>query len=190
MQLGQVVGSLSVAVTDPAARQAAEGSDEKQLPKNSLKDYAVSASLPRALYINKLGIAARTLPMSVNPNGSVQAPLNIYDAGGYTGSVKPGEIGAVFIDAHASGPTEVGLFGKLHELVAGDILQIEKGDSTRISYRVIHTETVDKDSVDMKSMLLPYGRALRGLNLMTCAGTWEDNSKTLSQRVLVYTEQI
>jgi LPXTG-site transpeptidase (sortase) family protein len=128
--------------------------------------------------------------MNVNPNGSVQAPLGIYDAGWYTGSVKPGDIGAMFIGAHASGPTQVGLFGKLHTLVVGDTLQVEKGDGARLTYKVVHTEIVDKDDVDMRSMLLPYGNASRALNLMTCAGTWEESAKTLSQRVLVYTEQI
>lgn len=189
-QIGQTAGAIAAADSNPVARQVAEGTDQTPLPKNSLSDYVVAASLPRALYINKLHIAARTLPMSVNPNGSVQAPLGIYDSGWYTGSVKPGEIGAMFIDGHASGPTQFGLFGKLHDLVIGDTLQVEKGDGTRLTYKVVHTAVVDKDKVDMKSMLLPYGNALRGLNLMTCAGTWVDNGKTLSQRVLVYTEQI
>lgn len=192
-QLGQTAGALSAAVanpTNPVAQQAAEGTDEAPLPKNSLSNYVVAASLPRALYINKLHVAARTLPMGVNPDGSVQAPLGIYDSGWYTGSVKPGEIGAMFIDGHASGPTQFGLFGKLHDLVVGDTLQVEKGDGTRLTYKVVHTAVVDKDKVDMKSMLLPYGHALRALNLMTCAGTWVDHGKTLSQRVLVYTEQI
>jgi LPXTG-site transpeptidase (sortase) family protein len=193
VQIGQTAGALSAAVANPgnaSAHQAAEGTDETPLPNNSLSNYVVSASLPRALYISKLHIAARTLPMDVNPNGSVQAPLGIYDAGWYTGSVKPGEVGAMFIDGHASGPTQFGLFGKLHDLVVGDTLQIEKGDGTRLTYKVVHTDVVDRDKVDMKSMLLPYGNALRGLNMMTCAGTWVDNGKTLSQRVLVYTEQI
>ncbi len=189
-QITQTVSALAKATVDPKAHQAAEGTDEKPLPDTSLKDYHVAASLPRALYISKLGIAARVLPMGVNPDGSVQAPLNIYDSGWYSGSVQPGQIGAVFIDGHASGPTHFGLFGNLYKLTVGDTLQIEKGDGTRLTYKVVHTEVVDKDKVDMKSMLLPYGKALRGLNLMTCAGEWVQNGKTLSQRVLVYTEQI
>ncbi len=189
-QLTQTASALTQATTNPQAHQAAEGTDEKPLPDTSLKDYHVAASLPRALYISKLGIAARVLPMGVNPDGSVQAPLNIYDSGWYSGSVQPGQVGAVFIDGHASGPTHFGLFGNLYKLTVGDTLQIEKGDGTRLTYKVVHTEVVDKDKVDMKSMLLPYGKALRALNLMTCAGTWVQNGKTLSQRVLVYTEQI
>ncbi len=189
-QLGQSVAALSNATTDSTARQAAEGTDEAKLPVDVLKNYHVSASLPRALYIDKLHIAARVLPMSVNTDGSVQAPLGIYDSGWYNGSVKPGETGAMFIDGHASGPTRQGLFGSLYMLNEGDTLQVEKGDGTRLTYRVVHKDIVDRDKVDMKAMLLPYGHVSRALNLMTCAGTWVQNDKTLSQRVLIYTEQI
>lgn len=190
-QLIQSVAALSSSITtDSPTRQAAEGTSETKLPVDVLKNYHVAASLPRALYIDKLHIAARILPMGVNPDGSVQAPLGIYDSGWYDGSVKPGETGAMFIDGHASGPTRQGLFGSLFMLNEGDTLQVEKGDGTRLTYKVVHKDIVDKDKVDMKAMLLPYGRTSRALNLMTCAGTWVQNDKTLSQRVLIYAEQI
>lgn len=98
----------------------------------------------------------------------------------------------MFIDGHSSGSTREGLFGSLDKLVNGDTMQIEKGDGTKLTYRVVHTETVDLDKVDMKKALLPYGNATRGLNLMTCTGSWIDNGdgRTLDKRVLVYTEQI
>ncbi|MEO6109579.1 MAG: class F sortase [Candidatus Saccharimonadales bacterium] len=190
-QLGQSggVGTNGESST-PEARQAAEGSDKTPLVTNALKNYAVAPDLPRALYIEKAHVAARILPMNVNPDSSVQAPINIFDSGWYTGSVKPGEVGAMFIDGHSSGATHEGLFGNLDKLVVGDTLQVEKGDGTRLTYKVVHTAVVDKDNVDMRQMLLPYGNALRALNLITCTGTWVDNSQTLSQRFEVFTEQI
>lgn len=167
-----------------------EGQDEKAPSTDSLSNYAVSPSLPRALYIDKLGVASRILPMGVNNLGAIQAPVNIYDAGWYTGSVKPGDIGAVFIDGHASGPTREGLFGDLDELAVGDELQVEKGDGTKLTYRVVHTEIVPLEGLDMKKVLLPHGNTLRGLNIMTCTGDWVESKKTFDHRVLVYTEQI
>ena len=168
---------------------AVEGSDTTPLPPGTLTKYQVAPNLPRAIYISKLHVAARTLPMGVNTDGSMQAPINIYDAGWYTGSVKPGDIGAVVIDGHSSADHGA-LFGHLDKLVVGDQIQLEKGDGTRLTYQVVHTDTVDKDSVDMKSLLLPYGNALRALNLITCAGDWINSEDTLSKRVIVYTEQI
>lgn len=169
---------------------SAEGKDETKPTPQATSTYTVAPSLPRMLHISKLGVAARILPMSVNSDGAVQSPLNIYDAGWYTGSVKPGEIGAVFIDGHASGPTREGLFGSLDTLKKGDTLQVEKGDGTTLTYRVVKTETLALDKVDMKKALLPLNGVTRGLNLMTCTGEWSDEKATFDHRIIVYTEQI
>jgi len=170
-------------------RQLQEGSDRNPLPTNALASYTVAADSPRALYITKIGVAARILPMSVNKDNSIQAPINIFDAGWYTGSVKPGEKGATLVDGHSTADGRA-LFGKLNKLVIGDQIQLEKGDGTRLTYRVVQTETVDKNAVDMKKLLLPYAGAQRALNLITCSGAWNSAENTLAQRTIVYTEQI
>lgn len=170
--------------------QSQEGKDTSALPVNALANYQVAPDLPRAIYIEKLGIAARTLHMGVNPDGTVQAPINVFDAGWYTGSVKPDQNGAVFVDAHSSGSSQQGLFGKLDKLEVGDIVQIETGDSSRILYKVAHKETVKLENVDMRKALKPYGDAKKGLNLMTCAGQWTSDNSTLDERTIIYTQQI
>ena len=180
----QVSGSVTNATS------ALEGQDEAKPSADSLKNYNVAPSLPRAIYINKINVTAKILPMSVNDKGAIQAPLNIHDAGWYNASVKPDEIGAMFIDGHASGPTREGLFAYLDKLVAGDEIQIEKGDNSRLSYKVVHTEVAPLEGLDMKKMLLPYGNVSRGLNLMTCTGKWLEDQKTYDQRVLVWAEQV
>jgi len=167
-----------------------EGKDESELPANALENYVVEASLPRALYIDKLDIAARVMPMSVNTDGSIQAPKNIFDAGWYNGSVKPGETGAMFIDGHASGATREGLLAYLDTLQIDDEIQVEKGDGEKLTYRVVHVETVALADVDMRKVLLPYENTSRALNLMTCTGKWLPLEKTYDKRVIVYTEQV
>lgn len=167
-----------------------EGQDESVVSPVALSTYSVAPDAPKAIYINKINVSARVLPMSVNTDGSVQSPKNIFDAGWYTGSVKPGEIGAMFIDGHASGPTREGLLAYLDKLVEGDEIQIEKGDGSRLTYKVVHTEVTALSDIDMKKVLLPYGNNLRGLNLMTCTGNWVEDLKTYDQRVVVYAAQV
>lgn len=174
------------AVPDPSQ----EGKDTSPLPVNALANYQVASNLPRAIYIDKVNVAARLLHMNVNADGSVQAPRNIFDAGWYTGSVKPGEPGAMFVDGHSSGSSHMGLFGNLDKLVIGDTLQVEKGDGTRLVYQVVFKETVKLAEVDMKKALKPYGGAAKGLNLMTCAGGWTSDNTTMTERTIVYTQQI
>ncbi len=182
--------SSSVARSEQGHSKESEGKDESPIAANALSGYTVSAEYPRAIYINKIGVAARVLPMSINTDGSVQSPLNIFDAGWYTGSVKPGEIGASFIDGHASGATREGLFGSLDALAIGDTIDVEKGDGTKLTYKVVHTETVALEGLDMKKVLLPHGNSLKALNIMTCTGNWLEDKQTFDQRVVVYTELV
>jgi sortase (surface protein transpeptidase) len=185
--------SQTTAVNDspnPVPDPNQEGKDTSPLPANALANYNVSSSLPRALYIDKINVAARLLQMNVNNDGTVQAPRNIFDAGWYTGSVKPGELGAMFVDGHSSGSSHLGLFGNLDSLAVGDTMQIEKGDGTRLVYKVAFKETVKLENVDMKKALKPYGNATKGLNLMTCAGGWTSDDSTMTERTIVYTQQI
>lgn len=176
--------------TDETASKDAEGSDETKPTQATLSNYIVGPTLPRALYIDKLHIAARVLPMGVNNDGSIKAPRNIYDAGWYNGSVKPGEIGAMFIDGHASGALREGLFANFDKLVEGDTISIEKGDNTKLTYKIVHTEVQLTKGLNMRQMLLPYGKALRGLNLMTCTGKWIESEQTYDQRLLIFAEQV
>jgi len=173
----------------PKKRQAQEGKDETPVSSATLANYAVAPSKPRAIYIDKLGVSARLLPVGVNPNGNMQAPLNIFDAGWYTGSSTPTQPGAVVVNAHASGPTRQGLFAYIETLGKGDTIAIETGDKKRHTYKVVSKQTVSRHKVDMKKLMLPHGTATEGLNLMTCTGKWEQSAQTYSERVIVYTER-
>lgn len=170
--------------------KAAEGSEMTAATSNDLSTYTVAADAPRLLTIEKINVAARIRPMGLNPDKTIQSPKNVNDAGWYTGSVKPGESGALFIDGHASGATRYGLFGSLDKLKNGDTVKLEKGDKTVLTYKVVHVEIVPLDSIDMSKALAPYPRVDKGLNLMTCTGKWLDANETLDHRVVVYTEQV
>jgi len=170
--------------------KAAEGKEEAVPEVSAVAKYEVAPNLPRLLTIDKLHISARVLPMGVNSDNSMQSPRNIFDTGWYNASAKPGDDGAMFINAHASGPTREGLFAYLDTLVVGDKIKVEKGEGAVLSYRVVHTEVVDLTTVDMKKVLQPYGDVKKGLNLMTCTGKWLADKATYDQRVVVWTEQI
>lgn len=173
--------------TKSVAAAIGDGKDTTPLPTNTLASYKVAADLPRAIYINKLKVAARLLPMGVNKDSSMQTPNNIYDAGWYNGSSKPGQAGAMVVDGHASQTgTHYGLFGRLENLVNGDIITIEKGDGTKINFAVAKVEIVPLNQVDMNQVMVPYNSSQQGLNLITCAGDWTKDGKTLDHRVIVY----
>lgn len=169
---------------------AKEGSDETPVASNSLNNYKVAPDAPRILKIPSLKINARIQQMGINSIGAIQAPVNIYDSGWYAGSAKPGGSGAVFIDGHASGATRMGLFAYIDTMKVGDMVSVERGDGEVFNYKVVHVETVSKDTVTMDTFLNTYGNAKEGLNLMTCTGTWIQSQKTYDKRAIVFTERV
>lgn len=185
-----ILSAPGVVVGSDDSEKSGEGSEVAPVTIDDLSTYKVAADAPQILTIDALNVAARVRPMGLNSDKSIQAPRNINDSGWYTGSAKPGEAGAMFIDGHASGSTRLGLFGSLDTLKTGDTMSIEKGDGTKLTYRVVHVATMALEAVDMSKVLAPYDGVKNGLNLMTCTGTWVPESQTLNQRVVVYTEQI
>jgi len=173
----------------PQARQQAEGKSEGPVSDSLLASYKVADYLPRIITIEKLGVTARVLPMGVNPDGSMQAPLNINDSGWYTKSARPDTPGAIVIDGHVRGPTKPGIFDHLDTLVAGDVVTLEKGDRETLEYRVVKVKTVPLDAVNMNEVLRPYTAKTESLNLISCTGTWQKDKKTFDKRVLVFAEQ-
>ena len=171
-------------------RKNSEGKDETKVSNDAIAKYKVAADLPRVITIEKLGVKARVLQMNVNSDGSMQSPINIFDAGWYTGSVKPGQPGASIIVGHASGTTLGGVFNKLESLNAGDTISVERGDGKILRYQVVKKQTVKLSDVDMNSFIRPADGVSEGLNLMTCAGEWIKNSQTRDRRVMVFTKRI
>lgn len=186
----QAVKQELVAATDQTAQTDEEDIDETPLAEDALASYAVAPDMPRALYINKLELAARILPVTVNSDGSMQSPFNIHDAGWYSPGVKPGQPGAAVINAHSSGRTKLALFSDLGQLRSGDEIIIERGDKTMLHYKVTHVTSVPLSEIDMNEFMRPYDGAGEGLNLMTCSGSYVRESDTYDHRTIVYATRV
>jgi LPXTG-site transpeptidase (sortase) family protein len=150
---------------------------------------SIAPDQPKTIKIQKLGINASVVKVGLTSSGAIDTPTNIWNAAWYTGSAKPGNSGAVLIDGHSSA-TRGALFGNLDRLAAGDQIQVVRGDGTVITYSVAYTTIVNRNNVDMGSMLKTYDGADKGLNIITCTGKWIDSEKTLENRVLIYAKQI
>ena len=60
---------------DSNDRRSSEGKDETKVSDDVIAKYKVAADLPRVITIEKLGVKARVLQMSVNSDGSMQSPV-------------------------------------------------------------------------------------------------------------------
>lgn len=178
------------------SRGADQGNGGSSVPStvkpsgSAVRNYTVAPDLPRYIKIPKLGVNARVMQAGVKSDGSLGTPSNVYDAAWYTGSSKPGQPGAMLIDGHVSSWTTRGVFYGLKRLVAGDIIQIQRGDGQVFAYKVVKTQTYPDNNVDMQAAVRPVTPGKPGLNLITCTGRVKPGTSEFNQRIIVFAEQI
>lgn len=165
--------------------------DEKAPTPEDIRAYSVAPDMPRLLRIPALDVTSRVQHVGLDESGALGAPYNVHDVAWYSDSVKPGSPGGVsVIDGHVTGITQKGVFHKLDQLQAGDDIYVERGDGTKIAYRVVRVETVDVQRLDMAKILLPATIGKHGLNLISCTGKFNSATSDYEQRVLVFAEAV
>src|ERR1035437_988099 len=157
---------------------------------STFANYRVASNLPRYIFIPKLKVKAIVLSLSTTSSNQLQAPPNIYETGWYKNSSLPGKAGAMLIDGHVSSWTSHGIFYGLKTLVAGDTIQVERGDGAILTYRVVTSQTYSSTNVDMTAALSPINPHKPGLNLITCTGKVIAGTSEFNERIIVFAEQV
>jgi sortase (surface protein transpeptidase) len=153
-------------------------------------NYRVAPSQPRYIFIPKLKVKAIVLSLGTTSSNQIQAPPNIYETGWYKNSALPGQAGATLIDGHISSWTAHGVFYGLKTLVAGDAIQVERGDGAILTYKVVKSQVYSSTNVDMTAALTPINPDKPGLNLITCTGSVIAGTSEFNERVVVFAQQV
>ena len=159
--------------------------EEEQPTETQVEEYTVAADRPRYLSIPKLGIInSRIIAVGVKSNGELGTPNNIFDVGWYESSGKPGKGKTMVIDGHNGGPHVHGVFKDLPNLVAGDIIKIERGDGAVFNYKVVENKTVALSEADsyMKTAFRSPEPGKESLTLISCTGEWSQKQGTYLSR--------
>jgi len=178
------IGAASAATADNSDQVP----DETPPTTTNYGSYKPALDLPRYITIDKIGVRARVYSLGVKSGDVLKAPSNIYNAGWYDASSKPGQAGAMLIDGHVHGPTQAGVFYNLKKLAVGDVIKVQRGDGQIFSYKVVSTKYYDADKVDMAAALVPVTPGKPGLNLITCTGSVK--GMEYQQRLMVFASQI
>lgn len=158
-----------------------------KLSADSINNYSVPPANPKYITIPSINLPNTPIyPLGINKDNQISAPNNIYKAGWYTGSAKPGQNGAMFIYGHVSSWTATGAFYNLNSLKPGNKIIITTGANKTYIYKVISTQVYDHNKVDMKKVLAPIDPNKPGLNLMTCTGQIIKGTSEFNQRLVVY----
>jgi sortase (surface protein transpeptidase) len=172
------LASSETAVADPAPAVT-----PVTTPAPTPKPVAKAAAAPTPAYdsvsIPSLGFSARYIDVGLTSTNAIDVPASL--VGRWNGSATPGTPGTVFLDGH-----NPGVFKKLPNITVGSQIIIKKASGETITYTVANKETVMLAGIDMVKALRAYNGASEGLNLMTCVGTYNANTGTTDQRLVVY----
>jgi len=127
----------------------------------------------------------------VKPDGGMEIPDNVTDVSWYKNSPRPGEEGTSIITGHfvqvrGGKVTKPGVFADLDKLVAGDKLYVEDNRGTSIAFVVREVRRYDPEADATDVFTSNDGNHL---NIITCAGVWNPDKKSYSERLVIFTER-
>lgn len=145
--------------------------------------------LPVRIRIPKINVDATIVYVGLTPLGAMDAPKNQADAAWFLLGQRPGENGNAVIAGHYGWVKGKGsVFDNLYTLRKGDKVYIEDDKGETISFVVRETRRYDPKA-DAEDVFGSNDGAAH-LNLVTCEGVWEETEKTLSSRLVVFTDKV
>jgi len=156
---------------------------------NSSEQEDINFEPPVRLKIPGINVDAPLRPVGLDSAGAMEAPKGPDDVVWFEPGPYPGEEGSAVIAGHyghwKNGSGSV--FDNLNKLSKGDKIYIEDGKGATITFVVRESRSYDPnadagdvfDSNDGKSHL----------NLITCEGIWNKDSKSYSQRRVVFADK-
>lgn len=144
-------------------------------------------SAPVALDVPAIGARSDLLTLGLNPDNTVAVPPQgpVSQAGWYTESPTPGEIGPAVllghIDSARYGP---GVFFELGALRPGDAVEVTRADHTVAVFRVDRVVSYPKSGFPS---LAVYGNTPDAqLRLITCGGVFDPEARSYENNIVVY----
>lgn len=164
----------------------------KRVPAPIVEQEKVTSDLPVEpvrLKIPVINIDATVESLGLTSQGDMDIPKGPDDVAWYKLGTRPGENGSAVIAGHygtwKNGQGSV--FDNLNKLNQGDKIYVEDDKGTIINFVVRESRRYDP-SADAKDVFNSTdGKA--HLNLITCEGTWNKDSKSYSERLVVFTDK-
>lgn len=141
---------------------------------------------PAPVHVATRGIAADTIALGKQADGSLEVPENARTAGWWAGGASPGTPGAAVIVGHVDSHEGPGAFFGLADVAAGDRVTVQRADGSDVHFRVARVETHAKDAFPTQAV---YGHTdAPTLRLVTCAGRFDPAARSYEDNVVVFAD--
>ncbi len=144
----------------------------------------VRVARPVRLVIPSIGVRTRLVRLGLTPSGALQVPASFDMAGWYTGSSRPGGIGAAVIGGHIDSRRGPGVFYRLRFLHRGSRVYVRRADGTLAVFRVTAVHSYLKSRFPTEAVYGPTPDAQ--LRLITCGGAFDYATGHYLSNVIVY----
>jgi sortase (surface protein transpeptidase) len=143
----------------------------------------VTVAAPVGLVIPAIGVRTPLIRLGRTPSGALQVPGTTAVAGWYTGSPRPGEIGAAVIAGHVDSYLGPGVFFRLRLLRRGNLVLVRRANGSLVAFRVVQARLYLKASFPTAAVYGPAPAA--ELRLITCGGTFDPATGSYLSNVIV-----
>lgn len=157
--------------------------------EKEVKEYIVPPDMPREINLKSIDKRGFIQPVGIDQNGDIAVPSNVLMAGWYVNSVKPGNEGLSIITGHRDGVMKKGIFRYLGELKSGDVFEIEYGDGSIKSFKVVE-KRIESIEDTYNLMYEKKDNIEKQLNLITCSGDYDKEAETYNKRTTIISEGI
>lgn len=146
---------------------------------------SLTPSEPKRLQIDALNIDANIMPTGQTKSGEMESPKDRLTTGWYKYGYLPGSLGNAVIAGHSWHTTGRGIFASLDTIKHGDTIRLTTETSIQ-EYAVTETKTFDANHPLTEDIFGPSIKAR--LNLVTCTGAWNGETKRYEDRFIVFSE--
>jgi len=126
------------------------------------------------------------VPLGEDATGAMASPDNPRDVGWWDEGTHPGDWGSAVFDGHVDYANYgAAVFWNLHLLQAGDTLQVVSVEGQTLTFTVTEIATFDaQDDNNIDRIFRTSDH--QGLNLITCAGTFNPRTHNYDKRIVVF----
>lgn len=145
-------------------------------------------NLPISIQIPKISVDSVVEYVGLTAEGLMDAPKGPENVGWFHLGTVPGEIGSAVMDGHFGWKNGIpAVFDNLDTLAIGDKIQVKnaKGEVTTFVVRKISIFNPNADA----SSVFTSSDGIAHLNLITCAGKWEETKQSHSERLVVFSDR-
>ncbi len=145
-----------------------------------------NVGLPIRVIIPSIGVDASVEQVGVTPEGLMANPVDPWNTGWYAPGTRPGWAGNAAIAGHVDyrgiGPV---VFWDLNKLAVGAEVLVVTDAGQTLRFIVRGSEYYAPDNAPLLDIFGPTSTV--NLNLITCSGTFDPNTRQYDQRLVVFT---